>query len=142
MLKTGEKCIEKSGTENGTPLTEFLRHFGCETLKSQCPKRVKSASKCPVRRTAPRSQGSKRHITLERLESRRRKWRLRQRGDGYANRIAGMILCGSHSALLCAFSISSSIYDFRCLEPPLPEDTFLAFQCPVCRTCSSIQACT
>ena len=52
MHETGEKCIEMSGLENGTPLTGFLGHFGCETLKSQCTKRVESASKCPVRRTA------------------------------------------------------------------------------------------
>ncbi|MBQ0094238.1 MAG: hypothetical protein KBT49_00415, partial [Bacteroidetes bacterium] len=36
-------------------------------LKSQCPKRGKSASRSPAQRTAPRSQGSRRHNTLERL---------------------------------------------------------------------------
>ena len=67
-----------------TPVIWLLRRFGCETLKSQCPKRGKSASKSPVRRMAPRPQRSRRHITLERLESRRRKWQnLRNRGDGY-----------------------------------------------------------
>ena len=58
MHETGEKCIEMPGPKNGTPLTRLLWPFGCKVLKSQCTKRVKSASKCLVRKTAPLSQGS------------------------------------------------------------------------------------
>ena len=52
MHETDEKCIEMPGPENGTPLTRLLWPFGCKVLKSQCTKQTKSASKCPVRRTA------------------------------------------------------------------------------------------